>query len=236
MKEGMSEKEKEAVQAKRAEENIKRLREFERHLKDAPKYQFNTNVFKKGVTFAPSEAEQVAKDEALVTELAVFVKDQAIPKLLRDLQAVEGVPTDSESLSQAFHSHGLNMRYLGAVHQAVGTSNQHLRTLLERDALVRAAKHLINAQLREADDSQVARVLSHLFNLVLAPQVMLKKMDEGEIAGAASTVEASVAARAKEESKPVQTTTAEEKEEASAVQEEKKKQSKKQKKKEEKKT
>jgi hypothetical protein len=39
--------------------------------------------------------------------------DQAIPKLVRDLQAVEGVPTDSESLSQTFHSHGINMRYLG---------------------------------------------------------------------------------------------------------------------------
>lgn len=108
--------------------------------------------------------------------------------MIRDLQAVEGVPTDSDSLAQAFHSHGLNLRYLGAVHQSVGstTSNQHLRTLLERDALVRAAKHLINAELRQTDDSQLARVLSHLFNLILAPQVMLKRMDEGEIVGVAT--------------------------------------------------
>jgi hypothetical protein len=42
----------EEMAAKRAEENMKRLREFERHLKEAPKYQFNTNVFKKGVKFA----------------------------------------------------------------------------------------------------------------------------------------------------------------------------------------
>jgi protein TIF31 len=34
-----------------------------------------------------------------VKELAKFLVDQAIPKLVRDLQAVEGVPTDSESLS-----------------------------------------------------------------------------------------------------------------------------------------
>lgn len=47
-KEGMGEE----MAAKRAEENMKRLREFERHLKEAPKYQFNTNVFKKGVKFA----------------------------------------------------------------------------------------------------------------------------------------------------------------------------------------
>jgi hypothetical protein len=56
-KEGITDKEREELAQKRAEENLKRLREFERHLKEAPKYQFNTNVFKKGVTFAKSEAE-----------------------------------------------------------------------------------------------------------------------------------------------------------------------------------
>jgi hypothetical protein len=84
-KEGLTEKEREELATKRAEENLKRLREFERHLKEAPKYQFNTNVFKKGVTFAKTEAEAVKKDEALVKELAQFLREQAIPKLVRDL-------------------------------------------------------------------------------------------------------------------------------------------------------
>ena len=74
-KETLTDKEREELAAKRAEENLKRLREFERHLKEAPKYQFNTNVFKKGVTFAPSEADSVTKDEALVKELAAFLKE-----------------------------------------------------------------------------------------------------------------------------------------------------------------
>lgn len=69
-KKELTEKEREDQAAKRAEENLKRLREFERHLKEAPKYQFNTNVFKKGVTFAKDEAEAITKDEALVKELA----------------------------------------------------------------------------------------------------------------------------------------------------------------------
>jgi len=74
-KENPTDKEREELAAKRAEDNLKRLREFERHLKEAPKYQFNTNVFKKGVTFAKSEAEAVGKDEVLVKELAAFLKD-----------------------------------------------------------------------------------------------------------------------------------------------------------------
>lgn len=73
----MSDKEKEEFAAKRAEENLKRLREFEKHLKEAPRYSFNTNVFKKGVKFAQSEIDSgaIAKDEALVKELAGFLKD-----------------------------------------------------------------------------------------------------------------------------------------------------------------
>lgn len=43
----MTDKEKEEAAQKRAEENLRRLKEFERHLKEAPKYQFNSNVFKK---------------------------------------------------------------------------------------------------------------------------------------------------------------------------------------------
>ena len=68
--EGLSEKEKEEAKAKRAEENLKKLREFERHLKEAPKYQYNSNVFKKDVQFAPSEKPNIQKDEQLVKDLA----------------------------------------------------------------------------------------------------------------------------------------------------------------------
>jgi protein TIF31 len=67
-----TEKEREEFVAKRSDENLKLLREFERHLKEAPKYQFNSNVFKKGVKFAETEVASgaIQKDEALVMELA----------------------------------------------------------------------------------------------------------------------------------------------------------------------
>ena len=180
----LSDKEKEEFAARRAEDNIKRLKEFERHLKEAPKYQFNTNVFKKGVKFAQSEVDSgaVAKDEALVKELSVFLKEQAVQKLIRDLQAIEGVPTDSESLEQAFHSHGINMRYIGEVAKLVADKElAHLKTLLEREALVRSIKHLFNEQLRETPETHISSVLAHLYNLVLAPFPLLEKLEDGSI-------------------------------------------------------
>lgn len=82
-------------------------------MKEAPKYIYNTNVFK-NVKFALPE-EEIKKDEALVEELAKFLKENSIEKLIKSLQLVEGVPTDSESLESTFHQHGINMRYLGVV-------------------------------------------------------------------------------------------------------------------------
>jgi hypothetical protein len=75
---------------------MKKLKEFDKYLKEAPKFIYNTNVFK-NVKFAIPD-EEVKQDEILVEDLAKFLKENAIPKLIKDLQSVEGVPTDSESL------------------------------------------------------------------------------------------------------------------------------------------
>jgi len=62
--EDMTEAEREAFQNKKAEENLKKLKEFDKYLKEAPKFTYNTNVFK-NVKFAIPE-EEVKKDEELV--------------------------------------------------------------------------------------------------------------------------------------------------------------------------
>ena len=62
--EEMTDQEKDELATKRAEENIQKLKEFDKYLREAPKFQFNTNVFK-NVKFAMDEAE-VKKDEELV--------------------------------------------------------------------------------------------------------------------------------------------------------------------------
>jgi len=59
--EDMNDSEKEAYAKSKIEENNKKLREFERYLKEAPKYVYNTNVFK-NVKFSHPE-EEIKKDE-----------------------------------------------------------------------------------------------------------------------------------------------------------------------------
>ena len=151
-------------------------------------------MFKKSVTFTKADLDSgaIARDEALVKELATFLNDQAVTKLVRDLQAVEGVPTDSESLEQAFHSHGVNMRYIGAVAKVLaGKELAHLKTQLEREAFVRALKHIANEELREGSDTYLSATIAHLFNLVLAPFPLLEKLEQGSVSYPESARQAS---------------------------------------------
>ena len=83
---------------------------------------------------------------------------------------MEGVPTDSESLEQTFHSHGVNMRYIGTLSKELNDKElNHLKTLLEREVVFRSAKHIFNEHLRDTTDTYLSSVISHLFNILLAP-------------------------------------------------------------------
>jgi protein TIF31 len=159
------------------------LREFDRYIKEAPRFSFNTNVFK-SVKFAMPE-EEVKEDEALVSELAAFVKETAVDKLIKSLQNTEGVPTDSESLESTFHQHGVNMRYLGEVAKALvrhpDKEALHFSVLLEKEVVLRSFKHIINEQLRESSNLYLSSVISHMLNMLLAPHPLIEALNEGKI-------------------------------------------------------
>ena len=95
------EQKKELEDKKRQEVNLKKLKEFDRLIKEAPKFSFNSNVFK-NVKLAMDDKER-EQEEQSVKELANFLNEKALEKLIADLQNVEGVPTDSESLESTFH-------------------------------------------------------------------------------------------------------------------------------------
>jgi protein TIF31 len=99
------------------------MEEFEKHMKEAKQYKFNTNVFKT-VKLAMTDDEVKAEEEQ-VKELTEFLHKNAIPKLVKELKSIEGIPTDSKSLSSTFHQHGVNMRYLGEVANSFKDKNEY---------------------------------------------------------------------------------------------------------------
>ena len=62
----------------------------------------------------------------------------------------EGGPTDSETLTQVLHSHGINIRYLGLILKKTrvlvsenASKSKNLEFLLEKEIFLRSFKHLI---------------------------------------------------------------------------------------------
>ena len=167
---------------------MKKLKEVERLIKEAPKYTWNANVFKKNVQLDMT-AEEVEEEEKNVQLLSQFIIDKAIPNLIQDLKQQEGVPVDSNSLEDFFHKRGINMRYLGMVYSKLGSFPQaqdnmnihllqmmgdyrHVKTLLEREIFIRSTKHVINRIIKEdcgESDIHISQAIAHFLNCILAP-------------------------------------------------------------------
>jgi hypothetical protein len=74
------------------------------------------------------------------------------------------------------------MRYLGVVAESIKDKElNHLKILLEKEIVLRSAKHLYNEHLRESSDTYLSSVISHLLNLILAPFPFIDLMNEGKI-------------------------------------------------------
>ena len=58
---------------------------------------------------------KTAQQEQTLKAIAAYLKEDVLPRLANTLKSKSGGDylTDSQGLSQAFHAHGVNMRYLG---------------------------------------------------------------------------------------------------------------------------
>ena len=162
--------------------NMKKIQKFEEFLKECKSEVYNTNVFKK-VKLALSDDEIKAEEEK-VSDLAKFLKEEAIQSLIKNLNRNEGVPTDSASLRDFFHQNGVNIRYLGYVADQIKEKNLiQMQYMIEREVIIRCVKHILNQYIRDNEsDELLGALISHVFNCLFAPKDFIKKLDDGALA------------------------------------------------------
>ena len=61
------------------------MQKVEALLAEAPQFTFNTNIFKAGITLA-DPADEIAKDEALVKDVARYLVEEQLPFLVNELK------------------------------------------------------------------------------------------------------------------------------------------------------
>ncbi|KAL9262814.1 Clustered mitochondria protein-like protein, partial [Drosera capensis] len=122
---------------------------------------FNPNVFTE-FKLAGS-LEEIVADEEIVKKASSFLTDVVLPKFVEDLCSLEVSPMDGQTLTEALHAHGINVRYIGKV--ADGTKHlPHLRDLCTNEIAVRSAKHIFKDVLRDTEDHDIAPAISLFFN------------------------------------------------------------------------
>ncbi|KAK1413342.1 hypothetical protein QVD17_35114 [Tagetes erecta] len=123
--------------------------------------RFNPNVFTE-FKLAGSP-EEIAADEESVQKVSLYLKDTVLPKFVQDLCTLEVSPMDGQTLTEALHAHGINVRYIGKV--ADGTKHlPHLWDLCSNEIIVRCAKHILKDVLRDTADHDIGHAIAHFYN------------------------------------------------------------------------
>jgi len=149
------------------------------------------------------ENAQKEKDEALLRNLAKFLKEESIEKFINEVaKEDENIPSDCFSITEAVHKYGINIRYYGEILKRIenlneekaedsnaenkeksSSSNLHkknigwIKSLIIRDLLRRAAKHLFNETTKDLPEYLVKEFSAYFLNVLLAPANLVKYLD-----------------------------------------------------------
>jgi len=139
--------------------------------------RFNVNVFLPGVVSLQGiddvAYQQITKDEELVRNAAMFLWDEVLPRITREIK--EGALQhlhDGRGLTKFLHQSGVNCRYLGRLatlaHQAEDQDRKRAETLKQSNKLERVT--LPHYWLELLETEMVARAAKHVLDSFFVEQ------------------------------------------------------------------
>ncbi|XP_067629085.1 protein clueless isoform X2 [Eurosta solidaginis] len=135
-------------------------------------FRFNPDVFSLGIRHVdePDSFNSISKQKKLIQEAAEFLVKKQIPSFIKEHMNHTSPPMDGTSLTEALHSHGINVRYLGKVIDMLGKIPQmeYLHRIAVVEIIVRAAKHIYYGYMQGADAMHLANAISHFLNCFLS--------------------------------------------------------------------
>uniref|UniRef100_UPI0037E98104 clustered mitochondria protein homolog n=1 Tax=Semicossyphus pulcher TaxID=241346 RepID=UPI0037E98104 len=163
--------------------------------------RFNPNVFSQGVSFPPGDSTSTKLQERLLREAAVFILTHQIPEFVEYCLQSNEAPMDGDSLKQALHQRGINLRYLGHVMKSISQSEheerlRHIMRLVIADIFLRSTRRVFNSFLQGVDVPSLSAAVSHFLCCLLVPHFMpapageetkKKSRRRGRVAGASES-------------------------------------------------
>ncbi|KAI5068426.1 hypothetical protein GOP47_0016771 [Adiantum capillus-veneris] len=116
------------------------------------------------------EPEEITGDEEAVRKAGRYLLETVLPKFVQDLSSLEVSPMDGQTLTEALHAHGINMRYLGQVAN-LSKHLPHIWDLCVVEMVTRTAKHVLKGILRATQDHDVGGAIAHFFNCYIGHDI-----------------------------------------------------------------
>ncbi|CAF4466700.1 unnamed protein product, partial [Rotaria sp. Silwood2] len=131
--------------------------------------RFNPDLFQPHVTLNQTVSDETLADIKLIKEATEYLVLKQIPLMIQDFQDHSAVPVDGESLSEAMHSRGINIRYLGRVAQLLTQqpSLTYIYEIVVTEILCRSAKHAFRTYLQSVPIHLLSYSISHFLNCFL---------------------------------------------------------------------
>lgn len=139
--------------------------------------RFNPDVFSPGIRHVDSDDPLSLKNQKkLVQEAAEFLVTRQIPSFIQDCLDHSSAPMDGITLTEQLHNRGINVRYLGKVTNLLAEvpSLEYLHSIAISELITRAAKHLFNHYIQNADMMSMAVAISHFLNCFLTTQPVVQ--------------------------------------------------------------
>jgi len=132
--------------------------------------RFNPDVFSPGVVHPEPTGEAYKKQCQLVKDAADFLLTVQIPAFIRDCLDHNTAPMDGQTLADAIHNRGINIRYLGKVTGMIQKVPQleYVHRIACTELVLRAAKHIFTQYLQGLDMLSIACAVSHFLNCLLS--------------------------------------------------------------------
>merc|ERR1719295_896490 len=132
--------------------------------------RFNPDVFSPGVVHPDPTGDAYKKQCQLVKDAADFLITVQIPAFIRDCLDHSTAPMDGNTLADAIHNRGINMRYLGKIADMLSKVPQleYVHTIAVAELVMRSSKHLFTVFLQGMDMLSLSGSISHFLNCLLS--------------------------------------------------------------------
>lgn len=131
--------------------------------------RFNPDVFSPQVRHVDANGEGFIKEKQLVKDAADYLVVAQVPSFIRDCLDHTVIPMDGVTLSEALHTRGINIRYLGKITSMLSKIKQldYLYSITVAELITRAAKHIFATYTQSTEVMSLATAISHFLNCFL---------------------------------------------------------------------